>query len=455
MNVIKGVLDDEIGDFFLAELLDEFRADFLLNGLDGGFAGEFAGREQRGHKTVAGEFLGLLQNFVGHDVERDFAFLPAGLGDQFLLRGNDRLAGFLAELQRGVEVGLGDFLRRAFIHHDVICVADINEVEIALLHLGMRRVGDEFAFDAAHADRAERPGPRNVADHQRGARADDAENVRVVLAVGAQHDGLHLDFVVPALGKERADRPVGQAAGEDFLFRRTAFAFEVAAGEFARRRRLFAVIHGQREKFLAFLGLGRGDGGDDDDGFAELDGYGAVRLFGEFSGFNDDLFVAHLGGDFFWHNILSRRRRRNFSELRTLSELNEITQGRRIFHTRCVWLRNRAVRVCRPKSDGGRRPAAKQQPRLRKNSMAQFQFLRDRLITAQVRVLQIFQQAPALADHHQQPATRTVVFFVGLQMLGQMVDPLREQGNLHVRRPRVASCNLNGSIVFVFASIFD
>jgi len=32
--------------------------------------------------------------------------------------------------------------------------------------------------------------------------------------------------------------------------------------------------------------------------FAELDGYRAVGLFGDFSGFNDDLLVAHLGGYF-------------------------------------------------------------------------------------------------------------------------------------------------------------
>ena len=82
-------------------------------------------------------------------------------------------------------------------------------------------------------------------------------------------DGLDLHFVVPALGKERADGTVGEAAGEDFLFRGTAFALEVAAGEFAGRGRFFAVIHGEREEVLAFLGLGGGDGGDDDDGFAQ------------------------------------------------------------------------------------------------------------------------------------------------------------------------------------------
>ena len=69
--------------------------------------------------------------------------------------------------------------------------------------------------------------------------------------------------------------------------------------------------------------------------------------------------------------------------------------------------------------------------------MAQFQFLRDHLVTAQIRGLQIIEQAAALADHHEQPATRAVILFVALQMLGQMVDALRQQRDLHVRRTRV------------------
>ena len=79
-----------------------------------GFAGEFAGREQRGNKAVAGEFLGFLQNFVGNNVERDLALLLAGVGGEFLLRGDDGWQAFLAELERGVEVGFGDFLGRTF-----------------------------------------------------------------------------------------------------------------------------------------------------------------------------------------------------------------------------------------------------------------------------------------------------------------------------------------------------
>ena len=304
LDVVKRVVDDKVRDFFRAEFLDELGADFILDGLASGFAGELAGREQRRHKTFAGEFLGFLKNFVGDDVERDFAFLPAGPGNELFLRGDERLDGFLGVFQRGIEIGFGNFRGRTFIHHDVIRVAHVNEVEVAFGLFGMGRIGDELAFDAANAHRAERAVPGNVADHQRGGRADDAEYVGVVLAVGAENDGLHLHFIVPALGKERANRTVGKPAGENFLFRRAAFAFEVAAGEHARRRGFFAVVNGQGEKVLPFLGLGGGHRSHDDDGFAELDGYGAVRLFGEFSGFNDDLFVAHLGGDFFWHRYL-------------------------------------------------------------------------------------------------------------------------------------------------------
>ena len=87
-------------------------------------------------------------------------------------------------------------------------------------------------------------------------------------------------------------------------------------------------------------------------------------------------------------------------------------------------------------------------------SVAQFQFLRNRLITAHIRVVQIIQQTSALADHHQQPAARAVVFLVGLQMFGQMIDALGQQRDLHVRRTLCPwRADLNCSIVFVFASI--
>ena len=88
------------------------------------------------------------------------------------------------------------------------------------------------------------------------------------------------------------------------------------------------------------------------------------------------------------------------------------------------------------------RRLAENKSRTSANSVAQLQFLRDRLIAVQIYVLQVFEQAAALADHHQQPAARAVILFVRLQMFGQMVDSLGQQRNLHIRRTCVFAMQL-------------
>src|SRR5262245_38704685 len=110
-----------------------------------------------------------------------------------------------------------------------------------MLSVRMGRVSDEFAVDAADPHRAERPFPGNVTDGQRRGGPDDAEHVRIVLAIGAQHDALHLDFVEPPFGKEWADRAIRQPAGENLLFRWTAFALKVAARKFPCGRSFFPI----------------------------------------------------------------------------------------------------------------------------------------------------------------------------------------------------------------------
>jgi len=74
--------------------------------------------------------------------------------------------------------------------------------------------------------------------------------------------------------------------------------------------------------------------------------------------------------------------------------------------------------------------------------VAQLQFLGNRLVTAQIGILQVFQKAAALADHDQQPATRAVIFLIGLQVLGQMIDALRQQRDLHIGLPSVLAMQL-------------
>ncbi len=303
LDVVKGLADGEVGDGFLAMFFLELGANFVGDGAAGAFAGEFAGGEQRGHHAVAGQGLGFVEDFVGDDVEGDRTLGLAGLGDEVLLGCDERLAAVVGAAERGIEVGFGDFLRGAFDHDDVGFAADVDEIEVALGALSVSGVGHEGAVDTAHAHGAEGTVPRDVADGKGGAGAENREDVGVVFLIGAQEDGLDLDFVEPAFGKERPDRAVGEAAGEDFLFGGPAFALEVAAGELAGRRGALAVIDLERKEILSFLGFDGADGGGNDDGFAELDGDGAVGLLGDPACFDGDLFVADLGGDFFRHDI--------------------------------------------------------------------------------------------------------------------------------------------------------
>jgi len=70
-------------------------------------------------------------------------------------------------------------------------------------------------------------------------------------------------------------------------------------------------------------------------------------------------------------------------------------------------------------------------------SLAQFELLGDCGVAAYIGVVKVIQQPAALAHHHQQSPARAVVFHVLLQMLRQMIDPLRQQRNLDVSRTGV------------------
>jgi len=113
------------------------------------------------------------------------------------------------------------------------------------------------------------------------------------------------------------------------------------------------------------------------------------------------------------------------------------------FFTRGFGLVGESQRSRRRCKSGKRRAALKKQkPRLRKKLVAQLELLGNGLVTADVLALQIFEQAAALTNHHQQPATGAVILLVGLQMFRQMVDPLREQRDLDVGRTGVFNMQL-------------
>jgi hypothetical protein len=64
---------------------------------------------------------------------------------------------------------------------------------------------------------------------------------------------------------------------------------------------------------------------------------------------------------------------------------------------------------------------------------AQVQFADQFFVTIGLRLAQIIEQTSALRDHFKQAASRRMIFPVGLKVLGQMLDPVSEKCDLHIR----------------------
>ena len=145
--------------------------------------------------------VGDLENVLVHRHQRHLALRFPDLPGQLFLD-PDHLAGVsMRELHRLDEIFLGHFVRRAFDHDHIVFRAHINEVEITLITLVMGRVGDELPVHPADADGADGPGKWNVGNGQRGRRAVDGENVRIVLAVRTEENRSNLGVVKVTGGK--------------------------------------------------------------------------------------------------------------------------------------------------------------------------------------------------------------------------------------------------------------
>jgi len=61
----------------------------------------------------------------------------------------------------------------------------------------------------------------------------------------------------------------------------------------------------------------------------------------------------------------------------------------------------------------------------------------ERLVTGEIPVTQVVEQAATLADHDNQSPAGVVIALVTLEMRGQRLDALRQQGHLDLHRTRI------------------
>ena len=99
----------------------------------------------------------------------------------------------------------------------------------------------------------------------------------------------NLGFVAEAIDEQGSDRPVNQARGQCFFFRRSAFALKKAAGHLASSIGLFHIVYGKRKKIDACASFSRGDGSAEHGCVFITDHDGAIGLASNVASFQDQL----------------------------------------------------------------------------------------------------------------------------------------------------------------------
>ena len=216
---------------------------------------------------------------------REFARLLGGLLGELDDGVDHRLEMPVAE-HHGAEHDLfGQLLRFRLDHQHGVLRAGDDEVELGLLHLVERRIEHVFAVAEADARGADRAHERRAGQRQRRRDRDHGDDVGIVLLIVREHGDDDLGVAAPAFGEQRTDRTIDQARGQRVLFRRAAFALEIAAGNAAGRVVFLGVIDGQRQEVDAGFRLLGGDDGREHGGLAVSGDDGAVGLTRDLAGF--------------------------------------------------------------------------------------------------------------------------------------------------------------------------
>src|ERR1041385_1394443 len=112
-------------------------------------------------------------------------------------------------------------------------------------------------------------------------------------------------------------------------------------------------------------------------------------------------------------------------------------------------LSTRPARAARGGSDGGpprpKRTRPRSGPRLsaaRIPSAAKSQVLHDLSVALDLRGFQVVEEPPALPHHAEEAAARCMIPLVNLEVLGQVVDLLGEERDLHFGRTRITFMRL-------------
>lgn len=236
------VLEDR-ADFFRAVLgfaffRQEVRLDLRLHGVDGSVTGSLFG------DLVGGTQFGFSQgqHFVferGEILRFEFAGFLGGNFGELDDRVDNRLEALVAEHDGAEHDVFVEFLGFRFHHQNGVLRTGNNQIQNRFIHLIEMRVQNVFAVDVANARAADRTHERNAGQCKRSRCGNHRQNVRIIFQIVLNDRDDNLRVVLVTFREKRADRTVDQAGNQRFLFGRTTFALEIAAGDLAGSVGLF------------------------------------------------------------------------------------------------------------------------------------------------------------------------------------------------------------------------
>jgi hypothetical protein len=247
------VLLDELGQDVLLDRGQRLVA--LLLVLEGhGF-----GHLGRGHSL---DLLG--QRLVGKD-RRPGHLHRMDVLEELLLELHQLADAFVGDPQSFKDLGLRDLDRATLHHHDGVLRPGDNDVDVGVLELLEGRIQNPVPPDPTHPDRSHEGVERDLRHVERRRRAEESQDVGIVLLIGADDPGHDLGLVHEALGEQGPQGTVGETRREDLLLGGAGLTLDEPAGELPGGVRLLPVFHGQGEEWEVrgpvLCGHGHEDGG--------------------------------------------------------------------------------------------------------------------------------------------------------------------------------------------------
>ena len=293
-----------LGVVHVGELVREHLAHVLLDLVDAVLARQLLGDGEGLVQILVSDLVDAGVQLVGV-LREELEFLGLLGGD--LLELVLSLANHLDERLGGLKTGGHDFLIRlglALVVDEVPSVlagagldhgdgdvtvldnaAGDHNLEHGALTLAPAREGDPLAVDQGQTHTGDRAFERQTGNHGGGGGGVQSDDVVGVIRVHGEHglDDLHL--VAQRVRKQRAQRTVDDAAGEDGLGARTAFTAEERARDLAGGVHLLFNVDGQREEVVVLLRAGAGGGGGQNHGIViEVGGHSSISLLCQAAG---------------------------------------------------------------------------------------------------------------------------------------------------------------------------